>query len=184
MRQLAQIECDLRRAQQADLRSWLPDDLLVKLDRMTMATSIEGRAPYLEPDLVALGLAMPAHWKNAEGTRKRVLRDAVRPLLPLEIVDRRKQGFVLPMQEWLLGPLRERLLDGLSGGPADGLDLPLTRRIVAEDLACGASRSRLLYGLLAFREWAACVREARARSKRLDSSRVPGERINDGSGPS
>ncbi len=184
MIQLAEVECDLRRAQQADLRSWLPDDLLVKLDRMTMAASIEGRAPYLEPELVALGLAMPAQWKQAGGSRKRVLRDAVRPMLPLEIVDRRKQGFVLPMQEWLLGPLRERLLDGLSAGPPDGLDMASARRIVEEDLACGASRSRLLYGLLAFREWAACMRDARARAKRLDSSRVPGERLNHGSGPS
>ena len=183
MTELAGIDCELRRAQQADLRSWLPDDLLVKLDRMTMAASIEGRAPYLEPDLVALGLAMPAEWKQAGGNRKRVLRDAVRPLLPLEIVDRRKQGFVLPMQEWLLGPLRERLLDGLGSGPADGLDLASTRRIVEEDLGRGASRSRLLYGLLAFREWAACVREARARTRRLDSSRVPGERFVHGSGP-
>lgn len=167
MERLVGIESALERAQVADLHSWLPDDLLVKLDRMTMASSLEGRAPYLEPRLARLALALPAPWKGGADRRKRVLRDAVAPWLPVEITDRRKQGFVLPMQEWLMGPLRDRLLDGLQGGSEDGLDLALARRLVLEDLDRGASRSRLLYGLLAYREWMKSIREERARARRL-----------------
>ena len=176
MKRLAAIECDLLRAQTADLLSWLPDDLLTKLDRMTMASSLEGRAPYLEPRLVAYAAALPPEWKGGSDRRKRVLRDAVSPYLPAEIVDRPKQGFVLPMQEWLLGPLRERLLDNLSGENCDGLDLSVARQIVMEDLDRGASRSRLLYGLLAYREWVRSVREARARTARQSLREVSRER--------
>ncbi len=163
-RRLARIGCPLERSQAADLGSWLPDDLLVKLDRMTMAASLEGRAPYLAPELASLALSLPAEWKRSEGIRKRVLRDAAAPWLPTEIAERRKQGFVLPMQRWLVGPLRERLLDGLVGESEDGLDLRAARRIALDDLGRGAARSRLLYGLLAYREWVAGVRAARARS--------------------
>jgi asparagine synthase (glutamine-hydrolysing) len=157
--------CEFERAQVADVLSWLPDDLLTKLDRMTMAASIEGRAPYLEPRLARLALSLPAEWKRTNDRRKRILRDAVAPWLPLEIVDRRKQGFVLPMQRWLVGPLRERLLDGLQGGLVDGLDLDVVRQIAFEDLRRGASRSRFLYGLLAYREWVVTLREARSRAR-------------------
>ncbi len=164
MDQLAGIQCPLQRAQTADLLSWLPDDLLTKLDRMTMASSIEGRAPYLEPKLAALARSLPAQWKGGGDRRKRILRDAVAPDLPQEIINRRKQGFVLPMQEWLLGPLRERLVDNLDSDASDGMDLAAVRRVVLADLERGAPRSRLLYGLLAYREWLRNIQGARIRA--------------------
>jgi asparagine synthase (glutamine-hydrolysing) len=145
---------------------------LVKLDRMTMAWSLEGRAPYLEPRLAELALALPDAWKGGENRRKRVLRDAVAPWLPPGIVDRAKQGFVLPMQSWLLGPLRDRLLDQLQGDHEDGLDLRIARRIAIDDLARGATRSRLLYGLLAYRAWSDRLREARSAQNSF-ADRVP-----------
>jgi asparagine synthase (glutamine-hydrolysing) len=170
---LASLDCDLRRAQRADIDSWLADDLLPKLDHMTMAVSLEGRAPYLDPKLADFGMALPAEWKAGESRPKRVLRDAAAAWLPTEILDRRKQGFVLPMQEWLLGPLRERLLDGLADDRGDGLDVAFARQLVCEDLDRGASRSRLLYGLLAYREWLAGVREGRACALRLAERGAP-----------
>lgn len=149
--------CPLRGAQLADLETWLADDLLVKFDQMTMAASLEGRAPYLAPALVRLGLALSASHKRGDGEAKRVLRRAVADRLPATILTRRKQGFVLPMQEWLAGPLRGRLLDELDVDRGDGLEVKRARELVEADLAAGAARSRLLYALLAYRIWAGRV---------------------------
>lgn len=153
-----QRPCALQAAQLADVETWLPDDLLPKLDRMTMAASIEGRAPYLEPAIAALGLALPAARKVAPEGVKLVLRSAVESLLPADILTRPKQGFVLPMQQWLTGPLRERLLDELSGDRSDGLDWKRARALAERDVAAGATRSRLLYALLAYRIWVDATR--------------------------
>ena len=76
------------------------------------------------------------------------------------------------MQPWLLGPLRARLLDELAGTQEDGLDLRVARRIVEEDLARGATRSRLLYGLLAYRAWVGRLRTVRTERARL-ADRAP-----------
>jgi asparagine synthase (glutamine-hydrolysing) len=169
-RRLAAEPCALRRAQQADVASWLADDLLPKLDHMSMAVSLEGRAPYLEPRLATLAMSLPASFKIDSGIYKRVLRDAVAPWLPPELLQRPKQGFVLPMQRWLAGPLRERLLDALEGERDDGLDAHAVREIAVADLGAGATRSRLLYALLAYREWFAAVSEQRSVAQRLSRS--------------
>jgi asparagine synthase (glutamine-hydrolysing) len=167
---LAGISCALRRAQTADIHSWLEGDLLPKLDHMAMAASLEGRAPYLDPRVAEYGLAMPAEWKIDGSGRKRVLRDAVSPWLPKNVIERRKQGFVLPIQKWLVGPLRERLIDGLSDQRNDGLDAAVARQIALDDLQIGAPRARFLYGLLTYRDWMLAIRERRAHAIRLSDA--------------
>ena len=91
----------LQRASAADLLTWLPDDLLVKFDRMAMATSLEGRAPYLDPKLAELALALPPAERTTVTRRKVALARAAAPLLPRAILERQKHGFVLPMKRWL-----------------------------------------------------------------------------------
>ena len=166
VRYLSGFHCDVRRAQMADVLSWLDGDLLPKLDHMTMAASLEGRAPFLDPRIAEYALGLPAEWKMDATDGKKVLRDAVAEWLPSEIRTRRKQGFVLPIQEWLLGPLRERLLDGLTADRNDGLDVGVARRLALEDLSVGAPRARFLYALLAYREWMSAIRERRASAIR------------------
>lgn len=170
---LSRESCPLRRAQRADIGSWLDGDLLPKLDRMSMSASLEGRAPFLDPALAEYGLALPAEWKVDAKGRKRALREAVAASLPAEILERRKQGFVLPIQAWLLGPLRERLLDGLADDRGDGLDAAVAREIAEADLASGATRARLLYGLLAYREWMEALRTRRAHALQLADGVAP-----------
>src|SRR4029079_13408251 len=85
----------------ADLATWLPDDLLVKFDRMAMAHSLEGRAPFLQPRLAELALALPPASRMAGRTSKVALRRVAARWLPPEIVDRAKHGFILPMPSWL-----------------------------------------------------------------------------------
>lgn len=98
---LATARDPLQRKSAADMASWLSDDLLIKADRMTMAASIEGRAPFLSPKVVERGLAMPQYQKFADGQSKVLLRELARKLLPASVVDRKKHGFVLPMNLWV-----------------------------------------------------------------------------------
>ena len=95
-------ECDpedsLLQAQYADLHTYLPGDILTKVDRASMAVSLEVRAPLLDPELVSWGLALPATAKLRGGVGKRVLREAASPLLPPALLQRRKRGFGADLQ--------------------------------------------------------------------------------------
>jgi asparagine synthase (glutamine-hydrolysing) len=96
----------LDQALYVDIKTWLVDDILVKVDRMTMAHSLEARAPFLDPGLMELAASLPPHWKlNGQG-RKHVLKRSQRKRLPADILQRRKEGFNAPVSSWLAGPLR------------------------------------------------------------------------------
>ncbi len=87
----------LRAAQMVDLATYLPGDILVKVDRTSMRSGVEVRSPLLDPSLLAWGMGLPAALKLRNGQGKAVLRDAVAPLLPRAVLDRPKQGFVAPI---------------------------------------------------------------------------------------
>jgi asparagine synthase (glutamine-hydrolysing) len=163
----------LQRATAADLATWLPDDLLVKFDRMAMAVSLEGRAPFLAPELVETALALPAAQRMSNGTSKVALRRVAARWLPERIHERRKQGFVLPMREWV-----RQWMDSHGGPqayfserPVPLLDIDELARVTADDLAAGVQRERLLFALIVLVEWNAAqrARVAQLRS-RYDSA--------------
>ena len=92
----------LQRATCADLATWLPDNLLVKFDRMSMANSIEGRAPFLAPSVIEAGTARLKQFDRMKGSASKIaLRRVARRWLPDSILKRDKKGFVLPMQNWI-----------------------------------------------------------------------------------
>jgi asparagine synthase (glutamine-hydrolysing) len=98
-----------------DCMTWLPDDILVKVDRASMAASLEARAPFLDYRLAEFAARMPRRLKLCGRQKKVALRALARRRLPSEIVDRRKAGFNSPTADWLRGPLRgaaEELLRG------------------------------------------------------------------------
>jgi asparagine synthase (glutamine-hydrolysing) len=97
-----------------DLRLRLPELLLMRVDKMTMATSVEGREPYLDHEFVGLAMSIPQHLKVGESIQpKQIFKQAVRGLIPDEIIDRPKQGFRVPVVEWMAEALgsygREKL---------------------------------------------------------------------------
>jgi len=152
----------LQRASAADVATWLPDDLLVKFDRMAMAVSLEGRAPYLAPRLAELGLGLPPAQRMDGGVSKVALRRVARRWLPTPILERRNQGFVLPMRDWLghwfaaaggVHAWAERT-------PIPLVDGKVLEEMVARDLGNGIQRERLLYALALLAEW---HRSAKAR---------------------
>lgn len=97
-----------------DLRSYLPDDLLVKVDMATMRHGLEARCPFLDPELLGYLRGLPGHMKLRGLTTKWILRRAMRPLLPAAILRRPKLGFGPPVHLWLRGALRERARDVLT----------------------------------------------------------------------
>ncbi len=101
----------LQRRLFADVTGYLVDDILVKVDRMSMAVSLEARVPFLDHELVEYAFALPAAWKLKGDTSKKILRDAFSDLLPAKILGRGKEGFSIPMKNWLRGPLKPLLLD-------------------------------------------------------------------------
>jgi glycosyltransferase involved in cell wall biosynthesis len=96
----------------SDLQYWLIDDLLVKVDRMTMAHSVEARTPYLDPDLMRAAFSLPEKYKLNRKRGKLILRNSVEKYFPIEIsnklANRKKHGFEVPVSEWLNTVLRER----------------------------------------------------------------------------
>jgi asparagine synthase (glutamine-hydrolysing) len=145
----------LQRAAASDIATWLPDDLLVKFDRMSMAHSLEGRAPYLAPDVVQAGLGLPQSQKLNSATSKVALRRVASRWLPAAILERPKQGFVLPMGQWLAQwfEAEASVRDYLFTRAVPGLDMAEVARVTAEDLATGVHRERLLFALLLLIEW-------------------------------
>ena len=146
--------CSLQRATAADLATWLPDDLLVKFDRISMAHSLEGRAPYLSPSVAEMGLSLPNVHRIDGENNKIALRRVASRWLPREIVERPKQGFVLPMRKWLAQWFeREPVNSYFLESPVDGLDMEEAARLTAGDLSDGVQRERLLFALLLLVEW-------------------------------
>lgn len=97
----------LDRAQYADLKIWLPGDILTKTDRMSMAVSLEVREPLLDYRLVEFAASLPASMRVSGGQGKAIIKRAMEPYLPREILYRPKMGFVTPISAWFRGPLAE-----------------------------------------------------------------------------
>src|ERR1051326_8008456 len=83
-----------------DLKLRLPELLLMRVDKMSMATAVEARVPFLDQDVVKLAMSAPQSLKYKHRTLKHLLKKAVGPLLPREITQRRKQGFAVPVEDW------------------------------------------------------------------------------------
>lgn len=152
---LQQSANGLQRATLADVLTWLPDDLLVKLDRMAMANSLEGRAPFLSPVVAETALRLPESSRMTPVRSKVALREVAARLLPPEIVHRRKQGFVLPMATWLKQWLRrvENLYEYFDLQRIAVFDGNAAATLVERQLTSDRPNERLLFSLVMLAEW-------------------------------
>lgn len=98
-----------------DQTSWLPDNLLERGDRITMAASIEARMPFMDTELAALAARLPDSWRIRGFTQKYILRRMMAGVLPKSILDRPKVGFRVPINEWFRGPMRSFVRDHVMG---------------------------------------------------------------------
>jgi asparagine synthase (glutamine-hydrolysing) len=105
----------LRKILYFDQTSWLPDNLLERGDRMTMAASLEARMPFMDHVLAGFVSNLPDHYRVRNRRGKWILREAMSRILPKAILDRPKVGFSMPVNEWFRGPMREYVYDHLTG---------------------------------------------------------------------
>ncbi len=146
------------RAIYTDIRSYLPYDLLVKVDIASMGSSLECRAPFLDHALVEFALSLPIEWRLGRGAAggKRILRDWAGELLPSSILRRRKMGFGVPIGEWFRGPLRETLRDALLSGTSilrRILRTDALERLLDEHERRSANHEHALWALLLLHHW-------------------------------
>jgi asparagine synthase (glutamine-hydrolysing) len=156
----------LRRMLYLDSRVWLPDDLLIKADKMTMAHAVELRVPFLDHELMEHAWSLPDALKISSGVGKAILRKAARGRVPAAILARPKLGFATPTATWLRGGLRPLLEDALSDGRSlarERFDRRVVRRLIDRHQS-GADQSAELWPLLVLELWQRQFRaEARPR---------------------
>lgn len=140
-----------------DQTSWLPDNLLERGDRMTMAASVEARMPFMDHELIAFVSSLPDHWRLGLAQGKRVLRVAMRHLLPESILKRSKVGFRVPVNEWFRSTMREYLLDHMTGPSARMTTCYNPNRlaqILNEHINGLQNHEKLLWCMLSLEIWA------------------------------
>lgn len=139
-----------------DTRTYLPGDLLVKMDIATMAFSLEARSPFLDHELLELAASLPATLKVRGAETKVGLRDALRPWLGDEVLDRPKRGFEAPVSEWLRSELQDEVRDILLEAPARARGYfrePYVRELLDRHATGAEDNSKGIWALLMFELW-------------------------------
>jgi len=139
--------------QYLDFKTYLPGDILTKVDRASMAHGLEVRTPFLDYEFVEWVASLPAGVKLKGGEAKHLLKESLRPLLPEEVLFRRKMGFAVPLDLWFRGSLRQHILDVVSGDRLAGCGVfePATlRRMVTDHQSGRRDHSAPLWTLMMF----------------------------------
>lgn len=146
----------LWRQQVADIRTYLADDIMVKVDRMSMANSLEARSPFLDYRLVEFATSLPAHLKLNGLQTKYLLKRCMASKLPRSVLVRRKEGFSIPMKNWLKHELRPLMLDLLSPERIKKQDLFNVchiQNLIGDHLKGVANNSHQIWSLMMFQIW-------------------------------
>jgi len=150
-----EVDDPLYRAQYADFHTYLPDQILAKADRASMAVSLEVRVPLLDHRFVERFAPLPREDK-VRGTRgKHALREALRERVPGEVLDGVKRGFDTPLERWIRGPLAPAVAEALERLPAEWFRRDALRTLLAQHSARTHNHDRLLWSLLVLESWRA-----------------------------
>ena len=146
-----------------DMDTYLPGDILCKVDRASMKYSLESRCPILDTDVMELSYRIPHEYKYAGGDKKHILKDIAYDYIPKNLLDRPKVGFGVPLDKWLRGPLKEQLLDYSSYDYLERQDIfdaayvsdMIGRYMETGDAgpATGANYSKLAWSFFVFQQW-------------------------------
>lgn len=148
-----EVDDPLYRAQYADFHTYLPDQILAKADRASMAVSLEVRVPLLDHRFVERFANLPSGEKVRGARGKYALREALRGRLPGEVLDGAKRGFDTPLAAWIRGPLREPVRAALEALPGEWFQRERLRTCLAQHLSGRRNHDRLLWSLLVLEHW-------------------------------
>ncbi len=145
---------DVVKMQMVDIHTWLPGNILMKADKMTMANSLELRVPFVDPVVFQCASQIPTHHKIAQGTTKFILREAMKDILPSEVFNRQKLGFPVPIRHWLRHDLYHWAKEIIYDAQVEPW---INKAYVLELLEIHkqgkADESRRLWTLLVFMQW-------------------------------
>lgn len=146
-----------------DEETYLPGDILCKVDRASMKYSIEARCPILDVNVMEYSYRLPHEYKYANGVKKRILKDIAYDYMPKELLDRPKVGFAVPLDSWMRGPLKEQLLDMCQKSYLEKQGLfhaEYMQKMVQEYLLTGdkgprsgGNYSKIMWAYFAFQQW-------------------------------
>jgi asparagine synthase (glutamine-hydrolysing) len=149
----AETKDELSRIQYVDIKTYLPDDILAKVDRASMAVSLEVRAPLLDHQLMERAATIPSSLKLRGRVGKYIFKKAIANQVPAEVLDRRKQGFAVPLNRWFRGELRELTHESLFAVDDGILDRNFLRKIWDQHQNGTYDRSSHLWAVLMYRKW-------------------------------
>jgi asparagine synthase (glutamine-hydrolysing) len=151
----SRAKSDVCRLMDVDVQTYLPGDLLAKVDITTMACSLEARSPFLDHHLMEWAAGLPAALKVRSTTTKFLLKQAMQPWLPDDLITRRKQGFGVPIASWLRTGLRDMSWDVLTDSTARsrGLFRPEAVCGLLSEHERGNDHSRQIWALIQFELW-------------------------------
>jgi asparagine synthase (glutamine-hydrolysing) len=139
-----------------DYQTYMLDDILVKVDRATMSTSLEGREPFLDQNIIEWAARLPVEYKYHQGQKKYILKQIVHKYVPQKLMDRPKMGFAIPVQDWLSQELRSLLLDYINEQSLTRHNLFNTNQVlmIVDEFLNGAKENYLrVWHLLMFQMW-------------------------------
>jgi len=149
----ADTEDPLSRLQYVDMKTYLVDDILVKVDRASMANSLEVRCPLLDHKLMELIARIPSNLKLHRGQGKYIFKKALGRVLPPEILERRKKGFAVPVAEWFRGELKESGYQAILGRKDNLLNHAVLKKCWDQHQRGLRDWSVVLWAILMFRTW-------------------------------
>lgn len=147
---------DINRDLYLDFKTYMVDNILVKVDRMSMATSLEARVPLLDYKMVEFAFSLPPHFKVRGGVTKWFFKKAMEGILPNEIIYRRKEGFSIPIKNWLKTELKDLMMEYLSRKrveEAGYFNYPYINKLISQHLEGKQNHAHRLWTLILFNIW-------------------------------
>ncbi|MDB4868436.1 MAG: asparagine synthase [Cohnella sp.] len=145
---------DVSRMQLIDMNLWLPGDILMKADKMSMAHSLELRVPFLDKEVFEIARKIPASYRIAQHTTKYVFRKAMRGIVPDDVLTRPKLGFPVPLRHWLHGEFGDRMLEQMeASGISEWIRMDHARAMLTKHRQGVGNYSRKLWTLYIFSLW-------------------------------